>query len=78
MSDVDLGFETAAEHARRFNVTIRTLDNWRNQPAGGLPYTTAGRKILFNVNWTKEWLESRRRVNNPTIPPERQRRGRAA
>jgi hypothetical protein len=32
-------YETEAEHAKRFDVDVRTLRRWRNLP-NGLPYTT--------------------------------------
>jgi hypothetical protein len=75
VTNMDLPFETKAEHAAWLRRTERTLDNWRNQP-DGLPYTTKGRTPLFNREWTLEWLKSRRRQNNPTS--ERGKRQRAA
>jgi hypothetical protein len=66
----DMPFETKAEHAAWLDTTTRSIDNWRNQP-DGLPFTSKGRTPLFRREWTLDWLESRRRQNNPG-----QRRGR--
>jgi hypothetical protein len=75
-------FETKAAHAAWLGgvlgktPTERTIDNWRDQP-DGLPFTTAGRTPLFCREWTIEWLERRRRQNNPA-DQRNKRGGRAA
>lgn len=71
----DFPFETKAEHAAWLGTTTRSIDNWRDGP-DGLPYTTKGRTPLFCREWTLEWLESRRKQNNPTR--DRGKRQRAA
>jgi len=66
-------FEDIQAHAARFQKDPRTLRRWMAEP-DGLPHTYAGRMPLFKVSWTREWLGSKRRQNNP-MP---QRRGRRA
>jgi hypothetical protein len=66
-------YETEAEHAKRFDVDVRTLRRWRNLP-NGLPYTKAGCTVLYRLDWTEHWLESHKTQRNP----EQSRRGRRA
>jgi hypothetical protein len=67
----DFPYDTKQEHAAFLNTTVRSIDNWRNQP-NGLPFTTKGRTPLFHREWTLAWLETRRQQKNST-----KRRGRA-
>ena len=65
-------FDEREEHAAKFNVTPRTIDRWRSEP-DRLPCTFAGRTPLFKDEWTKAWLEARKRQRNPA-PRRRGRR----
>ena len=73
------GFDTEPQHiewlAEEFgrHWDPRTLRNWRNE-ADGLPYTTAGKTVLYRREWTIAWLESRRTVRNPIRAGRRRRR----
>jgi hypothetical protein len=62
---------TKAEQAKALNVSEKTIDRYTKQP-DGMPYTMAGRVKLFRHDWTRDWLASRKRQDNPTAP----RRGR--
>jgi hypothetical protein len=68
-------FDTEAEHAAWIGKDARTLRRLRQLP-DGLPYTTAGRTILYKREWTLAWLEARKTVNNPTPPARARRRDR--
>jgi len=57
-------FDTREEHAAKLGVSPRTLDRWRSEP-DGLPYTLGGKVPLFKDEWTRIWLEQRRRQRNP-------------
>lgn len=46
------------------DVVPRTIDRWRNQP-DGIPYTTAGSRVLFRVQSVRDWLASREKRPNP-------------
>jgi hypothetical protein len=51
-------FETDQEHAGRFEVDVATLRRWRRE---GMPHTKVGRIVLYRADWTRAWLETKRR-----------------
>ena len=57
------GYLTKTALAKEFRVSERTLDRWRNQP-DGIPYTTAGSLVLFNIVSVRRWLAKRERHPN--------------
>jgi hypothetical protein len=57
------GYLTKAALSKEFGVSERTIDRWRNQP-NGLPETTAGATVLFNVVSVRNWLDRRERHPN--------------
>lgn len=57
------GYLTKAALAKEFRVSERTLDRWRSAP-NGLPFTTAGATVLFNVVSVRKWLDARERRPN--------------
>ena len=57
------GYLTKTALAKEFGVSTRTVDRWRNQP-NGLPFTTAGATVLFNVVSVRKWLAKRERHPN--------------
>jgi hypothetical protein len=57
------GYLTKAALSKEFGVSERTIDRWRNQP-NGIPYTTAGATVLFNVVSVRKWLAKRERYPN--------------
>jgi hypothetical protein len=57
------GYLTKAALSKEFGVSERTIDRWRNQP-NGIPYTTAGATVLFNVPSVRKWLAKRERHPN--------------
>jgi hypothetical protein len=66
------GFETEDEHAVTTKRSKRTLKRWTQEP-DGLPYTMMGRTRLYKPEWTAQWLEQRKRQNNPSQQPRRGR-----
>jgi hypothetical protein len=72
------GFETIDEHAATCRRSRRTLERWVTEP-DGLPHTRLGRQLLFKVEWTTAWLESRRQQRNPVkLQPHRRAKQRRA
>ena len=57
------GYLTKTALAKEFGVSERTIDRWRNQP-DGLPFTTAGATVLFNIVSVRKWLAKRERHPN--------------
>ncbi|MGB8104446.1 MAG: helix-turn-helix domain-containing protein [Pseudolabrys sp.] len=57
------GYLTKTALAKEFGVSERTIDRWRNQP-NGLPFTTAGATVLFNIASVRKWLDKRERHPN--------------
>jgi len=70
-------FEIERDHAAWAGIDPKTLRRYRNRP-DGLPYTTAGKVILYKREWTLAWLESRRQVNNPIAALSRRDRRRGS
>ena len=56
--EVLAGYVDKPALAKAFKKSERTIDRWRNQP-DGLPYTTAGATVLFDVSVARGWLKSR-------------------
>jgi excisionase family DNA binding protein len=50
---------TRKEVAARFNVDVRTIDNWRNRYR--MPYYCVGGQIRFKPSEVDAWMKTRRR-----------------
>ena len=57
------GYLTKTALSKEFGVSERTIDRWRSQP-DGLPYTSAGATVLFNIVSVRKWLDKRERHPN--------------
>jgi hypothetical protein len=67
------GFYTLGEFAQKHKKSTRTILRWCDEP-DGLEYTKAGRSRLFTDEWMLDYLNRRKRQDNPVRRRGRPRR----